>query len=240
MTDRSPPPSRVWPTLGCLTLALAVLFLCLMPLVLVETMQAALERLHLSPQVALAAVVAIFVGGLVNVPVYRIRREQLQPVEMIAVFGAWGWVPYFRRVRQDTIIAVNVGGCLIPVALAGWQVFHMVRESGWPLGALGIVVAANVLVCYFAARPVQGVGIVMPGLLSPVVALTLTWLLLPAEFQGLRAPVAFVAGVLGPLVGADLLHLRDIARVSTGLLSIGGAGTFDGIVLSGVLAAFLA
>ena len=54
-----------------------------------------------------------------------------------------------------------------------------------------------------------------------------------------RAPVAFVAGVLGPLVGADLLHLKDIGRISTGLLSIGGAGTFDGIVLSGLLAAIL-
>jgi uncharacterized membrane protein len=52
--------------------------------------------------------------------------------------------------------------------------------------------------------------------------------------------VAFVAGVLGPLIGADLFHLKDISRVSAGILSIGGAGTFDGIVLSGILAALLA
>jgi uncharacterized membrane protein len=53
-------------------------------------------------------------------------------------------------------------------------------------------------------------------------------------------PVAFVVGVTGPLVGADLLHLRDIHLTETGVVSIGGAGTFDGIVLSGVVAAYLA
>jgi uncharacterized membrane protein len=53
-------------------------------------------------------------------------------------------------------------------------------------------------------------------------------------------PVAFVAGVLGPLIGADLLHLRDIEKIATGIASIGGAGTFDGIVLSGIVAAYLA
>ena len=69
-------------------------------------------------------------------------------------------------------------------------------------------------------------------------AVGLTWLLGAPE--DLRASVAFTAGVLGPLIGADLMHLRDISRMSVGVLSIGGAGTFDGIVLSGVLAALAA
>jgi len=42
------------------------------------------------------------------------------------------------------------------------------------------------------------------------------------------------------LIGADLLHLRDIGRIApAGVASIGGAGSFDGIVLSGILAAYL-
>lgn len=52
--------------------------------------------------------------------------------------------------------------------------------------------------------------------------------------------VAFVAGVRGPLIGADLLHLRDIAALETGIASIGGAGTFDGIALSGIVTTYLA
>ena len=79
----------------------------------------------------------------------------------------------------------------------------------------------------------------MPGLLSPLVAVGMTWLLCPAEMEQ-RVSIAYTAGILGPLIGADLLHLRDILKVPVGVLSIGGAGTFDGIVLSGILAALLA
>ena len=53
-------------------------------------------------------------------------------------------------------------------------------------------------------------------------------------------PVALAAGVLGPLIGADLLHLRGIEVIETGVARISGAGTFDGIVLSGIVAAYLA
>jgi uncharacterized membrane protein len=52
--------------------------------------------------------------------------------------------------------------------------------------------------------------------------------------------LAFAAGVLGPLIGADLLHLREVNKISTGVASIGGAGTFDGIVISGLIATLLA
>jgi uncharacterized membrane protein len=73
-------------------------------------------------------------------------------------------------------------------------------------------------------------------LIPAVVAATSALILAPEQ-----APrIAFVAGVLGPLVGADLMHLRDAAKLGSGVISMGGAGTFDGIVLSGVVAAYLA
>jgi len=56
----------------------------------------------------------------------------------------------------------------------------------------------------------------------------------------MAAPVAFVIGVIGPLAGADLMHLKDIDAGEIGVVSIVGAGTFDGIVLSGIVAAYLA
>ena len=76
----------------------------------------------------------------------------------------------------------------------------------------------------------------MPGFVSPLVAAGLAMLLAPTEAPA----VAFIAGVVGPLVGADLLHLREITKNAVGVASIGGAGTFDGIVLSGIVAAYLA
>jgi uncharacterized membrane protein len=82
----------------------------------------------------------------------------------------------------------------------------------------------------------QGVGIVVPGLIPAFVAAASALILAPEQ----APPVAFVAGVLGPLAGADLMHLRDGAKLGSGVISIGGAGTFDGIVLSGVVATYLA
>ena len=99
-----------------------------------------------------------------------------------------------------------------------------------------IAVGVTTIVCYFLARPVVGVGIAMPGFVPLLVSAAAALLLAPSE----APPVAFVACVAGPLVGADLLHLADVRRIGTGMASIGGAGTFDGIVLSGIIAAYLA
>jgi uncharacterized membrane protein len=76
----------------------------------------------------------------------------------------------------------------------------------------------------------------MPGFVSPLVSAGLA----PLLHSAMAPPVAFAAGVMGPLAGADLLHLKEIETRVVGVLSIGGAGTFDGIVLSGIVAAYLA
>jgi uncharacterized membrane protein len=75
----------------------------------------------------------------------------------------------------------------------------------------------------------------MPGLIPPLVAAASALLLAPAY----ATPVAFVAGTTGPLVGADLLHIRQMDQMDAGMLSIGGAGTLDGILLSGIVALYL-
>ena len=78
---------------------------------------------------------------------------------------------------------------------------------------VGLFVAcmANIMVCYLMARPVPGIGILMPAFISPLVAVGVTWivcgLFAPVGATNL-APIAFTAGVAGPLVGADLLHLK--------------------------------
>ncbi|HKJ83537.1 MAG TPA: DUF1614 domain-containing protein, partial [Mariprofundaceae bacterium] len=53
------------------------------------------------------------------------------------------------------------------------------------------------------------------------------------------APLAYIAGTTGVIIGADLLHLKDIAKLGAPVVSIGGAGTFDGIVLTGIVAVLL-
>jgi uncharacterized membrane protein len=57
---------------------------------------------------------------------------------------------------------------------------------------------------------------------------------------GFTAPTAFISGVLGTLIGADILNLKRAQKISPGLISIGGAGVFDGIFLIGIVSALLA
>lgn len=237
-------PNRIYaqsPLLGCVLALIVMVLMCVWPLGLIEFMRYVLSKLHLHPAVTFLVVAGILGGSFVNFPIHRIEREVEQVVTRPRWFGWFGQVPFVERTRTETIVAMNLGGCIIPLGLAIFELILLCVVSPHVLWALGVAVAACTLVCYWVAKPVDGVGITMPALLPPVVAVGVTWLLLmPAEFGDARAPVAFVAGVMGPLVGADLLHLRDFSKVSVGVVSIGGAGTFDGIVLSGMLAALLA
>lgn len=216
-------------------LLLVVLLVVLFPFLFGELMLASLTKLHLTPNLALACVIGIFIGGLINIPIKSIGRDEDVVEHPLAVYGLAGFWPQLRRVRRTTTIAVNVGGCLIPAALACYESVYLAASSPLGLAAAAAGCVANVIVCYLVARPIAGVGIAMPAVISPLIAAVLALLLAPEA----APPVAFIIGVIGPLVGADLLHLRDIEMSEVGVVSIGGAGTFDGIVLSGIVAAYL-
>jgi uncharacterized membrane protein len=56
-----------------------------------------------------------------------------------------------------------------------------------------------------------------------------------------QAPaLAYIGGSIGCLLVADILNLDKVAGLGAPVASIGGAGTFDGIFLTGVLAVLLA
>jgi len=86
------------------------------------------------------------------------------------------------------------------------------------------------------ATPVPGVGIAVPTLSPPVVAAVTALLLSRRSARAL----AYVAGTLGTLIGADLLNLSRLQGLGAPVASIGGAGTFDGVFLTGILAVLLA
>jgi uncharacterized membrane protein len=119
---------------------------------------------------------------------------------------------------------------LIPTLLA---VYEFNRSN--PLMILGVS-AIVTIVSYYSAQIVPGIGIQMNALVAPLTAAMMSLLLTNGDGA---APIAFAGGVLGTLIGADLLHLREIERMTPGVLSIGGAGVFDGIALCGLFALLL-
>ena len=233
------PPRTVSPLIGCLPFFALLLMMCLLPVFLFDVGQSALEKLGLSSGVAGLAIAGIFLGSLVNIPVYELHKDELQPEVPYGPLGI-ALPRTFRRVQQRTSIAVNLGGCVIPLGLAIGQALRLVRFGEGAFVTAGIVCAVSIFVCWRSARPMEGIGILMPGLIPPLVSVLTTWLLLSQGTPEQRAATAFIAGVVGPVVGADLLHLRDLTKTPVAMMSIGGAGTFDGIVLSGILAALLA
>jgi len=223
-------------TPGLLPLFIFFVLLVMLPFVFSQLFTSALIKLKLEPTTALLVVIGIFLGSSMNIPVKRITRPESVPVDPLTVFGLQGWWPMLQRRRRETVIAVNVGGCLIPVTLAIYETAHVAAAGVKPLTGLLLVIFLNTMVCYWMAKPIEGIGIAMPGLFPALLVAVSALLFVPDH----APPIAFVAGVLGPLIGADLLHLRNIEKIAAGIASIGGAGTFDGIVLSGIVVAYLA
>jgi uncharacterized membrane protein len=97
---------------------------------------------------------------------------------------------------------------------------------------MGIAVLLNIMLCYLLAKPVPQVGLTLPVFIPDLAAAVSALLLAP----DMAASVAFCAGILGPVVEADILNLKQVSKTHVGMASIGGAGTFDCIVISGLLA----
>jgi uncharacterized membrane protein len=213
-------------------IVVAIVLALMLPWMMADVFATALLKLQLRPEAAGLIVAAIFVGSLINIPVKRVARAEPVAYDPLAVFGLRG---LWTAERQETVVAVNVGGCVIPACLALYEAVRLASQPA-ALVALLVASAANVWVCYKLARPVQGVGITMPAFVPAIVACGLAWLLASSN----ATPVAFVAGVAGPLIGADLMHVREFEAIGSGMVSIGGAGTFDGILLTGILALYLA
>ena len=122
-------------------------------------------------------------------------------------------------------------GALIPAALS----VYLISRINFGL-SLPILLAVVTVVVNRLARPVRGVGIAVPGLAPPLVAVLGAYLFCPPD---LRAPCAYIASTMGILIGADLLNLGRIRQLGAPVASIGGAGTFDAIFLSGIIAVLL-
>ena len=118
------------------------------------------------------------------------------------MFGQRYVIPQWSQPRQ-TVLAINVGGAVVPTLLS----LYLLTQALAPLRVL-VATAAVTLLTYRCARPVAGVGIVVPMVLPPLSAALTALLLVPQQ-----APLAaYVAGTMGTLIGADLLHVHPVTR----------------------------
>jgi len=211
-------------------LLLAGLFLLLLVLIQIRVLRYVYEQLGISSNAALWLLLASLLGSYINIPVAQLPQQHLVTSEVVSFYGVQYAVPAVVD-WPGTIIAVNVGGALVPALLSAYL---LARYRLWaPAVASTAVVAA---VCYALSEPVPGLGIAVPIFAPPLTAVVAALLVARQK----TAAVAYVGGSLGTLIGADLLNLGAIQGLGAPVASIGGAGTFDGIFLTGVLAVLLA
>lgn len=206
-----------------------VLFLLVLVFVNIGVIGLAFAKIGIAPQYMLTLILLTLIGSTVNIPVARLEEEELSDARIIQFYGIRYRLPAARRPRT-TLLAVNVGGAVIPVLVSIYVLF----KCQVPVRAL-LAMAIMSLVVYKLARPIRGVGIGVPLLVPPLLAAATALVLAP----GNAPPVAYIAGTLGTLVGADLMNLRKIKGLGAPVASIGGAGTFDGIFLTGIIAVLL-
>jgi len=209
---------------------LAPIFLILLALLQVGVLRYAYMHLRISSGVALQLLAGTLVGGCFNIPVAELSARKMLSGQDIAFHGMHYLMPAVAA-PTETAIAVNVGGALIPVLMS---LYLISRHHLWTRGCVAIACVAAV--CHLLARPSPGVGVSLP-VLVPVISSAFVALVLSYR---LAAPLAYIGGSVGTLIGAGLLNIGNIKALGAPIASIGGAGTFDGIFLTGVLAVLFA
>lgn len=209
---------------------LFLLFVFLVLLIELRIVKFAYERIGVSPRYMLALLLLSFLGSYVNITVAHLPPEHVHSNEVISFFGMRYVVPVVRE-WPGTAIAVNVGGAVVPTLVSA----YLIVKNRLYLSGLAAV-AVVTLVVHGMAYPVPGVGIAVPIFVPPLIA-ALAGVVLARKRA---APLAYVAGSLGTLIGADLLNLDKVRGLGAPIASIGGAGKFDGIFLSGLIGVLLA
>ncbi|MHB8909978.1 MAG: DUF1614 domain-containing protein [Syntrophales bacterium] len=197
-------------------------------MVQIDLLVLAFAKIGIPSHYVFTALYATLFGSLINIPLKKIPQEMMATERRVSYFGFSYRIPAPKE--NVTVLAINVGGAIVPVLIS----LYLLLTTGLYVKAL-IATALLTLITYRMAKPMPGIGITLPFFLPPLLAAVIS---ITLSYD--HAPViAYVAGTIGTLLGADVLHLKEIYGLGAPVASIGGAGTFDGIFLNGILAVLL-
>jgi uncharacterized membrane protein len=217
-------------TPGFFSILVALFIGLLVILVVIGALRHAYLSLGVSPRTALLLLFGSLIGSYFNIPVAVLPPEQVESDKVIEFYGMQYTVPVVENL-PGTVIAINVGGAVIPTIMS---IYLLASHGLWISGTIATAIVAIVL--HWLADPVPGVGIAVPIFVPAIVTAVISLLLSRRD----AAPLAYISGSMGTLIGADLTNFDKVAGLGAPVASIGGAGTFDGIFLTGILAVLLA
>jgi uncharacterized membrane protein len=215
-----------WPLYAVFLVVLAVIA----ALIQIGIMRYVYLRLGISPTSAMLLLFGSLLGAYVNIPLYHIPEETVVVRQQVDFFGMEYAVPT-EVDWPGMIVAINLGGAVIPTLLS---LYLLAKNNLWIPGIIATAVVSAV--CFAIATPVPGAGIAIPIFIPPLAACAAACIV---SWRN-AAALAYVSGSLGTLIGADLMNLPNIREIGSPVLSIGGAGTFDGVFVTGIFAVVLA
>jgi uncharacterized membrane protein len=180
-----------------------------------------LSFLEFSSQTVFLLLFLMIVGSFINIPLGKKGMVQVTETRFLGLIRRVVWKPQG--------VSINVGGALIPLLITGYFLSQVQIE------AVLITTTVVIFFSFLGARFVKERGIFV-SMILPILFSSFFSMLLAPEYA---MQVAFSSGVLGVLIGADLLYLPWILRKNSGVMSIGGAGIFDGVFLVGLFSAII-
>ena len=209
---------------------LALVFVFAVVVIELNIVQYAYQKIGIQKRYVFAILLLSLLGSSINIPIAELPGREILSNSRVQYFGMIYVIPEVEH-WPGTVLAVNLGGAVIPFLLSLYLIVqnHIFVKAA---GAVAVVAGA----AYSMATPILGLGIAVPVLLPGAVAATVGWLMSREK----AAALAYVAGSLGTLIGADLMNLGRIQALGAPVASLGGAGTYDGVFVAGIFAVLLA
>lgn len=197
----------------------------------VGALRIAFDKLGLAPDSVIWLLLLALLGSLVNIPLFTVLAATQPQEDFLNALPAH-WRRSLHMLPGKTIVAINLGGGVMPLAFSLYLYLHT------PLAFDHVVITTAVvtLFAYHSSALVPGIGVVMTLLTAPLAAAFTSISLDLAH----AAPLAYIGGTLGVLLGADVLRLKEVGQTGAPVVSMGGAGSFDGIFLTGIIAVLMA
>ena len=215
-------------------LLIIILILLLLPLpllILAGGVTLAFSRLGIPVAIAYLLFWISFLGSSINLPVKRWQTE-ITEIREINFFGIRYRIPFHGE--RESILAINLGGAVVPICVSAYELYRLSNDVHLLMKAI-IAIVILTFICKAFSKPVRGLGIAIPAFIPPLFSALIAMIIAREN----PVVVAYLAGTLGTLIGADLMNLHKIRDLGAPIASIGGAGTFDGIFLSGIIAVLL-
>jgi len=171
---------------------------------------------------SLEAVIIVFVSFLFgfNIVVFGLN------ISNIPLFNYGNWE-----------VAINTGGAIIPIILS----IYLAIKKKIQLKKILFGILVVTIITYSVTRvvPEQGIISPFPYFLLPAIFASLVSIFISWKNHLVAAPLAYISGTIGVLIGADFLHLYELLTYPLNEVTpaiIGGANVFDMVFITGVLA----